>query len=168
MELFDWTQRLKDSIRWIAVGVVSLAIDTAVVSLIIKAIRFLRTGLSLVSCIKHITFYQYPHTASPSFTASFTASLPHPSHIAPLLQSLHRARRDRAELHLRLWLIAQREAIKHSLQIGTSGHLDLLERHEVSIFQLQGPQRRVVPKQKTLRLLKRPHAQLDILQIRTV
>ena len=93
---------------------------------------------------------------------------PHPSHIAPLLQSLHRARRDRAELHLRLWLIAQRAAIKHSLQIGTSGHLDLLERHEVSIFQLQGPQRRVVPKQKTLRLLKRPHAQLDILQIRTV
>ena len=53
--------RLKDSIRWLAVGVVSLTIDTAAVSFFIKAIRFLRTGLSLVSCIKHVIVHHQPH-----------------------------------------------------------------------------------------------------------
>ena len=92
----------------------------------------------------------------------------HNSHPAPPLQNRHRALRNVLELDLRMRLIMQRAATSHSLQTRTSAHLDLLQRHEVSIVQLQGPQRRVVPKQKTLRLLKRSRSQLDILQARTV
>ena len=168
MELFDWMHRLKDSIRWLAVGVVSLTIDTAAVSFLIKAIRFLRTGLSLVSCIKHVIVHHQPHKL---FIHSFIHPFIHPlhnSHLAPPLQNRHRALRNVLELDLRMRLIMQRAATSHSLQTRTSAHLDLLQRHEVSIVQLQGPQRRVVPKQKTLRLLKRSRSQLDILQARTV
>ena len=115
----------------------------------------------------NLTSSSFIHSSIHSSIHPFIHSL-HSSHLAPPLQNRYRALRDVLELDLRLRLIMQRAATSHSLQTRTSAHLDLLQRHEVSIVQLQGPQRRVVLKQKTLRLLKRSRSQLDILQARAV